>query len=148
MASRRPKYLHGDDTIEINAGRASATLRVSNTGDRPVQVGSHFHFFEVNPAMRFEREQAWGMHLDIPAGTGVRFEPGETKQVTLVAFAGARRVVGFNGLVNGGLDSAQTRTAALRRLTERGFENGEPSTTPDAASAPAASAPQTPKGSN
>jgi urease subunit beta len=148
MASRRPKYLHGDDTIEINAGRASATLRVSNTGDRPVQVGSHFHFFEVNPAMRFEREQAWGMHLDIPAGTGVRFEPGETKQVTLVAFAGARRVVGFNGLVNGGLDSAQTRTAALRRLTERGFQNGEPSTAPDAASASAVSAPQTPKGSN
>lgn len=153
MVSRRPKYLHGDDTIEINAGRASVTLRVSNTGDRPVQVGSHFHFFEVNPAMRFEREQSWGMHLDIPAGTGVRFEPGETKQVTLVAFAGARRVVGFNGLVNGGLDSAQTRTAALRRLTERGFENGEPSSaTPSggaAGTAPAAgTASETQKGSN
>jgi urease beta subunit len=153
MVSRRPKYLHGDDTIEINAGRAAVTLRVSNTGDRPVQVGSHFHFFEVNPAMRFEREQAWGMHLDIPAGTGVRFEPGETKQVTLVAFAGARRVVGFNGLVNGGLDSAQTRTAALRRLTERGFENGEPSSAPPsggaAGTAPAVgTASETQKGSN
>ena len=147
MVSRRPKYLHGDDTIEINAGRASVTLRVSNTGDRPVQVGSHFHFFEVNPAMRFEREQTWGMHLDIPAGTGVRFEPGETKQVTLVAFAGARRVVGFNGLVNGGLDSAQTRTAALRRLTERGFENGEPSSaTPSGGAAGTPS--ETQKGSN
>lgn len=130
MVSRRPKYLHGDDTIEINAGRATVTLRVTNTGDRPVQVGSHFHFFEVNPAMRFTREKAWGTHLDIPAGTGVRFEPGETKEVTLVAFAGARRVVGFNGLVNGGLDSAQTRAAGLRLLSERGFEDGEPSTAP------------------
>jgi urease beta subunit len=132
MVSRRPKYLHGDEAIEINRGRASTTLRVTNTGDRPVQVGSHFHFFEVNPAMRFSREQAWGMHLDIPAGTGVRFEPGETKEVTLVDFAGARHVVGFNGLVNGGLDSAQTRAAALRLLTDRGFENGEPTTAPAA----------------
>lgn len=130
MVSRRPKYLHGDEAIEINRGRASVTLRVTNTGDRPVQVGSHFHFFEVNPAMRFSREQAWGMHLDIPAGTGVRFEPGETKEVTLVDFAGARRVVGFNGLVNGGLDSAQTRASALRLLTQRGFENGEPTSAP------------------
>jgi urease subunit beta len=128
MVSRKPKYHHGDESIEINAGRASVTLRVTNTGDRPVQIGSHFHFFEVNPAMRFEREEAWGMHLDIPAGTGVRFEPGETKEVTLVAFAGARRVVGFNGLVGGSLDAAQTKAAAMRRLAERGFENGEPAT--------------------
>nr|WP_219979837.1 urease subunit beta [Microbacterium sp. HD4P20] len=145
MVSRRPKYLHGDETIEINAGRASATMRVTNTGDRPVQVGSHFHFFEVNPAMRFTRDQAWGMHLDIPAGTGVRFEPGETKEVTLVAVAGARRVVGFNGLVNGGLDSAQARTTALRLLGERGFENGEPSAAP---TAPAATGSDTKKASN
>ncbi|WP_106815671.1 urease subunit beta [Microbacterium timonense] len=133
MVSRKPKYLHRDESIEINAGRPSVTLRVTNTGDRPVQVGSHFHFFEVNAAMRFEREKAWGMHMDIPAGTGVRFEPGETKEITLVAFAGARRVVGFNGLVNGSLDAAQTKTAALRRLAERGFQDGEP-----AAGAPAA----------
>ncbi|MET0811670.1 MAG: urease subunit beta [Microbacterium sp.] len=126
MVSRKPKYLHGDETIEINAGRPSATLKVTNTGDRPVQVGSHFHFFEVNSAMRFEREQAWGMHLDIPAGTGVRFEPGETKQVTLVAYDGARHVVGFNGLVNGGLDAPQTKIDAMRRLAERGFEDGAP----------------------
>jgi len=126
MVSRKPKYLHGDETIEINAGRATATLKVTNTGDRPVQVGSHFHFFEVNPAMRFEREHAWGMHLDIPAGTGVRFEPGETKQVALVAYGGARRVVGFNGLVDGGLDAPQTKIDAMRRLEERGFENGAP----------------------
>ena len=104
------------------------TLRVTNTGDRPVQVGSHFHFFEVNRAMRFERERGWGMHLDIPAGTGVRFEPGETKQVTLTAYAGARNVVGFNGLVNGGLDARQTKVDALALLAARGFEDGAPST--------------------
>ncbi|MDR5699399.1 urease subunit beta [Agromyces aerolatus] len=135
MVSRKPKYLHGTDTIEINAGRASTTLKVTNTGDRPIQVGSHFHFFEVNPAMRFEREQAWGMHLDIPAGTGVRFEPGETKQVPLVAYAGARHLTGFNGLVDGGLDAPHTKVRALALLEERGFQNGAP----DAAVGPAGS---------
>lgn len=128
MLTRRPTYHHGADTVEINAGRPSVTLRVTNTGDRPVQIGSHFHFFEVNPAMRFDREAAWGMHLDIPAGSGVRFEPGETKQVVLVAFAGARHIVGFNGLVNGGLDAPQTKIDAMRLLADRGFENGEPDT--------------------
>lgn len=135
MVSRKSKVLHGAETIEINAGRASATLKVTNTGDRPVQIGSHFHFFEVNPAMRFERERAWGMHLDIAAGTGVRFEPGETKQVTLVAYAGARYLVGFNGLVNGGLDAPQTKIDAMRRLAERGFQNGEPNSKVGTASA-------------
>jgi len=132
MVSRKPKYHHTGEDIEINAGRPSVTLRVTNTGDRPVQVGSHFHFFEVNRAMRFERERAWGMHLDIPAGTGVRFEPGETKQVTLVAYAGARHVVGFNGLVNGGLDAPQARIDAMARLAEKQFENGAPPTKADA----------------
>jgi len=126
MASRKPKYDHTGEDIEINAGRASVTIKVTNTGDRPVQIGSHFHFFEVNRAVRFEREQAWGMHLDIPAGTGVRFEPGETKQVTLVAYAGGRHIVGFNGLVNGGLDAPQTRIDALARLEQKRFENGAP----------------------
>jgi urease subunit beta len=126
MASRKTKVQHDGDSIEINAGRPTATLKVTNTGDRPLQIGSHFHFFEVNPAMRFEREKAWGMHLDIAAGTGVRFEPGETKQVTLVAYAGARRLVGFNGLVNGGLDAERTKADAMRRLADRGFENGPP----------------------
>ncbi|QDB79275.1 urease subunit beta [Georgenia sp. 311] len=126
MINRKPKYHHGTDEIEINEGRESVTLRVTNTGDRPVQIGSHFHFFEVNPAMRFVRERGWGMHLDIPAGTGVRFEPGETKEVNLVAFAGARRIVGFNGLVNGGLDAKSTKARALRLLAERGFADGEP----------------------
>lgn len=128
MASRKPAYEHRSDDIEINAGRPTVTLRVTNTGDRPVQIGSHFHFFEVNRAMRFEREKGWGMHLDIPAGTGVRFEPGETKEVTLTSFAGARHCVGFNGLVNGGLDAPQTRVDALALLAVRGFENGAPGT--------------------
>jgi urease beta subunit len=126
MVSRKPNYHHTGDEIEINAGRESVTLKVTNTGDRPVQIGSHFHFFEVNRAIRFEREKAWGMHLDIPAGTGVRFEPGETKRVTLVAYAGGRQIHGFNGLVNGGLDAPQTKIDALARLKEREFEDGIP----------------------
>jgi len=126
MASRKPGYEHSGAEIEINAGRPSTTLRVTNTGDRPVQVGSHFHFFEVNRAMRFEREKGWGMHLDIPAGTGVRFEPGETKEVTLTSYVGARQAWGFNGLANGGLDTERAKSDAMRRLAERGFENGKP----------------------
>lgn len=125
-----PKYDHTNDEIEINAGRETVTLVVSNTGDRAVQIGSHFHFFEVNRALLFEREKAYGMHLDIPAGTGVRIEPGDTREVTLTAYAGGRRVIGFNGLVEGGLDSRQTRADALRRLAERGFKDGVPSSKP------------------
>ncbi|AWB88962.1 urease subunit beta [Homoserinimonas hongtaonis] len=121
-----PKYHHQTEEIEINAGRDSVTLTVSNTGDRAVQVGSHFHFFEVNKALLFERERAYGMHLDIPAGTGVRFEPGDTKEVTLTAFAGTRHLVGFNNLVNGGLDSEDTRIRAIARMNELGFKNGKP----------------------
>jgi urease subunit beta len=90
--------------IELNAGRVTVTLEVANTGDRPIQVGSHFHFFEVNSALQFDRPQAKGMRLDIPAGTAVRFEPGDTRPVTLVALVGQRQVYGFNGLVNGPLD--------------------------------------------
>jgi urease subunit beta len=90
--------------LELNAGRPVTTLLVANTGDRPVQVGSHFHFFEANGALQFEREAARGQRLDIPAGTAIRFEPGDSRSVNLVPFAGARRVFGFNGLVNGPLD--------------------------------------------
>ena len=126
-----PKYDHGKDEIEINAGRETVTLTVSNTGDRAVQVGSHFHFFEVNKALLFEREKAYGMHLDIPAGTGVRFEPGATKEVTLTAYAGTRHLVGFNNLVNGGLDSADTRQRAIDRMNELHYSNGKPTTKPD-----------------
>ena len=127
MAARKPPYEHRSEDIEINAGRPTVTLRVTNTGDRPVQVGAHFHFFEVNRAMRFVREQAWGTHLDIPAGTGVRFEPGETKEITLTAYVGARRLVGFNGLADGELDDPQTKVDALARVAARGFADGPPS---------------------
>ena len=89
--------------IEINAGRPTVMLTVANTGDRPIQVGSHFHFFETNTALAFDREQARGYRLDIPAGTAMRFEPGQSREVRLVAYAGERRVVGFNGRINGKL---------------------------------------------
>ena len=92
-----------DGEIDINVGRDTATVTVANSGDRPVQVGSHFHFYEVNPALAFEREQAYGMRLDIAAGTAVRFEPGQERTVQLVALAGERIVYGFNGLVMGKL---------------------------------------------
>ncbi|MGW5126499.1 urease subunit beta [Streptomyces sp. NPDC004069] len=114
-------YLYGDDPVEINSGRAKVRLTVANTGDRAVQIGSHYHFFEVNRALRFDREAAYGMHLDIPSGTAVRFEPGDTREVELCAFGGTRRLVGFAGLVNGGLNADDTRQAALRRAERRGF---------------------------
>jgi urease beta subunit len=89
--------------IEINAGRPTVTLSVANTGDRPIQVGSHYHFFETNRALAFDRDKARGCRLDIPAGTAVRFEPGQTREIRLVAYAGWRRVFGFNGKINGAL---------------------------------------------
>jgi len=92
-----------DGDIELNTGRPTVTLTVANTGDRPIQVGSHYHFFETNPALQFDRGKARGCRLDIPAGTAVRFEPGQNREVQLVAYAGARRVVGFRGQVNGSL---------------------------------------------
>ncbi|MBW4603236.1 MAG: urease subunit beta [Calothrix sp. FI2-JRJ7] len=92
-----------DGEIELNAGRETVRLQVANTGDRPIQVGSHFHFFEVNTALHFNREQARGMRLDIPAGTAVRFEPGDEKEIVLVPLTGRRQVYGFNGLINGAL---------------------------------------------
>ncbi|MEM8832323.1 MAG: urease subunit beta [Cyanobacteria bacterium P01_G01_bin.19] len=88
-------------TIELNAGRETREIEVANTGDRPIQVGSHFHFYEVNQALQFDREATKGMRLNIPAGTAVRFEPGDEKVVTLVAIAGTREIYGFNGLVEG-----------------------------------------------
>jgi urease subunit beta len=97
------EYFIADGDIEINAGRKGVTLTVSNTGDRPIQVGSHYHFFETNPALKFERKQARGMRLDIPAGTAVRFEPGQTREVKLVALAGTRTVYGFRQEVMGKL---------------------------------------------
>ncbi len=90
--------------IALNVGRATVTLTVANAGDRPIQVGSHFHFYEVNAALVFDREQTRGMRLDIPAGTAVRFEPGDERDVTLVPLVGSRQVYGFNGKINGALD--------------------------------------------
>ena len=92
-----------DGTIELNAGRKTLTLSVANTGDRPIQVGSHYHFFETNPALRFDRKKAKGMRLNIPSGTAVRFEPGQTREVTLVALAGKRAIYGFRQDVMGRL---------------------------------------------
>jgi urease subunit beta len=92
-----------DGDIILNAGRKTGTVTVTNTGDRPIQVGSHYHFFETNPALRFERKKARGMRLDIPAGTAVRFEPGQTRDVTLIPFAGGRKAYGFRAAVMGKL---------------------------------------------
>ena len=115
------EYLLAVEPITLNAGRETVTVLVSNTGDRPIQVGSHYHFFEVNRALVFDRAAAYGMRLDIAAGTAVRFEPGEEKEVPLVAFAGARIVHGHNGLVNGALDDPAARDEAMLQLTQRGF---------------------------
>ena len=95
------ELLPADGDIELNAGRPTVTLSIANTGDRPIQVGSHFHFYEVNDALQFDRDQAKGMRLDIPAGTAVRFEPGDERSVTLVALAGDRQVYGFNQRIEG-----------------------------------------------
>ncbi|CAN5496677.1 urease subunit beta [soil metagenome] len=106
------EYILAKGDIEINAGRATATVQVTNTGDRPVQIGSHFHFFEVNRQMKFDREKAYGMRLNIPAGTAVRFEPGEEKEVGLVEFGGNKKIFGFNNLVDGAI-SEENRDAAI-----------------------------------
>ena len=97
------EYLLASDRIAANKGRDQTTIPVRHTGDRPIQVGSHYHFFEVNRALSFDREKARGMHLNVPAGTGIRFEPGEEKQVALVAFGGLRRIFGHQGRINGNL---------------------------------------------
>jgi urease beta subunit len=107
--------------IEAFKGRQTKDLMVSNTADRPIQVGSHCHFFEANQALKFDREQALGFKLCIPAGTAVRFEPGEEKRVTLVALAGKRVAHGINGLTDGSLDDPQVKAKALARAAERGF---------------------------
>ncbi|MFE7466732.1 urease subunit beta [Streptomyces sp. NPDC057499] len=124
MTSRQ-RYIYGKEPIEINAGRRKVRLTVRNTGDRAVQVGSHYHFFEVNSALSFDRQQALGMHLDIPAGTSVRIEPGGTREVELCAYAGTGRLVGFSGLFNGSLASQPVRIEAVRRAIELGFAGAQ-----------------------
>jgi urease subunit gamma/beta len=111
-----------DGEIEINAGRRTTTVSVVNTGDRPVQVGSHFHFFEANRELEFDRAAAFGMHLDVPAGTAKRFPPGEKVEVPLVEFGGSGEVWGLNNLTNGSIRSAATKKLALERARERGFK--------------------------
>ena len=98
------EILPAEGTLELNVGRPTCTVTVANTGDRPIQVGSHYHFYETNSALDFPREQTRGFRLDIPAGTAVRFEPGQTRDVQLVAYAGDRHVYGFNGKIMGALD--------------------------------------------
>ncbi|MBM4123756.1 MAG: urease subunit beta [Nitrospira sp.] len=115
------EILLGQGDIVALEGRATVEMTVSNTGDRPIQVGSHCHFFEVNHALRFDREKAYGFRLQVPAGTAVRFEPGEEKRVRLVSFGGNRVAYGINGLTNGRLDDPQVKAAALRRAAEQGF---------------------------
>ena len=118
--SETANYLVGSQPVLINAGRRTVTISVANTGDRAIQVGSHFHFIEVNRALRFDRAAAFGMRLNIPAGTAVRFEPGDSRAVELVDLGGERRVEGLNGLTQGGIgESDRERVLALVR--ERGF---------------------------
>ena len=121
-AEHRPgEIIAADGDIELNRGRRRQELQATNTGDRPIQVGSHYHFFEANRALEFDRALAFGMHLDIPAGTAVRFEPGETKQVALVAFGGTGEVFGLNALTNGATTLERSRAAALARARQRGY---------------------------
>ena len=116
------EIIAADGDIEINAGRSKVSVRALNTGDRPIQVGSHFHFFEVNKALEFDRARAFGMHLDIPAGTAVRFEPGEAKDVALAAFGGTGEIYGLNSLTNGSTRNENRKQDALRLAREKGFK--------------------------
>ena len=117
------EYFLEDAPVEANRGRSTDRILVKNTGDRPIQVGSHFHFFETNRALSFDRVRAYGMRLNIPAGTAVRFEPGEEKEVELTTLAGARVVHGLNALVNGALDGQGSRERALDRSRQGGFRS-------------------------
>lgn len=115
------EWILSDQPVEINAGRRTLRLKVRNTGDRPIQIGSHFHFFEINRAMDFDRPRAMGMHLNVPAGTAVRFEPGDEKEVELVEYGGMKRVIGFNGLVNGSVQAKWPLKEALQRARDLEF---------------------------
>jgi urease subunit beta len=115
------EYFFDGPEIELNPGRTVITIKVTNTGDRPIQIGAHYHFFEVNKALVFDRTKAYGMRLDLPSGTSVRFEPGDSKEVKLVAYGGRRVVYGFNNLVDGRLDDPYTRATSIKRCIERGF---------------------------
>jgi urease subunit beta len=115
------EYILSANPITCNGNKKTITITVKNTGDRPCQIGSHTHFFEVNKALDFPREKAYGFRLNIPAGTSIRFEPGDSKEVELCEIGGKRIVYGFNGLTMGGLNSAQVRNAALDKARRQGF---------------------------
>jgi urease subunit beta len=114
------EYFLSDKPIIANVGKSITSVSVKNTGDRPIQVGSHTHFFEVNKALEFPREKSYGCHLNIPSGTSVRFEPGDTREIELTEFAGKKIVYGFSGLVNGSLEEKQNE--AFKKATEKGFK--------------------------
>jgi len=115
------EYFFDGKDLELNAGRPVVTLTVNNTGDRPVQIGSHYHFFEVNKALVFDRKQAYGMRPDLPSGTSIRFEPGDKKTVKLVPLGGHRTVYGFNALVSGRLDDPYNREVSIKRCLDQGY---------------------------
>lgn len=115
------QVFYAKDHIILNEGKPTKTLIVTNMGDRPIQVGSHFHFFEVNKFLSFEREKAFGMRLDIPSGTAVRFEPGEQKEVTLTEYGGNKIMCGFNGLTMGVIEDEKVKAKALKKAKESGF---------------------------
>ena len=119
------EYFIGSGNIECNLNRPIFTVAVVNTGDRPVQVGSHFHFFEVNRQMEFDRAKSFGMRLNIAAGTAVRFEPGEEKEVELVSFGGHKKIIGFNNLTEGNIVSEVIKKAAIGNIAEHHFKNKE-----------------------
>lgn len=114
------EYFLSDEPITANVGKSILSVSVRNTGDRPIQVGSHTHFFEVNKSLEFPRKQSYGFRLNIPAGTSVRFEPGETKEIQITEFGGKKVVFGFSGLVNGNLKEKQEE--AFKKASEKGFK--------------------------
>lgn len=118
------EYILAEENIKCNVGRTIIKITVANTGDRPVQIGSHFHFFEVNKQMKFNRDKAFGMRLNIAAGTAVRFEPGEEKEVELVEFGGNKKITGFNNLVNGEVNELN-KSGAIIKANENNFKNAE-----------------------
>ncbi|WP_336834281.1 urease subunit beta [Sphingobacterium siyangense] len=117
------EFFIGDGQVICNEGREVTKIAVTNTGDRPIQVGSHFHFFEVNKMMEFDREKAFGKRLNIIASTAVRFEPGETKEIELVPYAGGRNIYGHNDLVNGNTETEVAKANAMKKVKEQGFKN-------------------------
>ena len=119
------EWLLADDPIEINAGRRKLRISVRNTGDRPIQVGSHYHFFEVNRALEFDRPATLGMRLEVPSGQSIRFEAGDERDVELVAFGGHGRVIGFSSVLDGATSSRDAVARALRRAASLGFSRAE-----------------------